>query len=186
MSDEIIDLAKKEIDSNKVIDLNQHLNMTKLSTVANTLYSELIQAFKTNNKIFDKDNTRRTEDRQLSQQVFNTNEQIRNIYSEYIDQTADLTPSQRKFLTLWYLTSVSNPNSKKAVQNRNVRLMPPARKDSSVPAILDGEFVEMYFKEWNDNFINFKSNVLGKEISEIVQNAENYIKQTYKRRGCVV
>ena len=186
MSDEIIDLAKKEIGSNKVIDLNQHLNMTKLSTVANTLYSELIQAFKTNNKIFDKDNTRRTEDRQLSQQVFNTNEQIRNIYSEYIDQTADLTPSQRKFLTLWYLTSASNPNSKKAVQNRNVRLMPPARKDSSVPAILDGEFVEMYFTEWNDNFMNFKSNVLGKEISEIVQNAEDYIKQTYKRRGCVV
>ena len=101
MTDEIIDLAKKEINSNKIIDIYQHLNMRKLSTIANTLYSELIEAFKTNNKIFDKDNTRRTEDRQLSQQVFNTNEQIRNIYSEYIDQTADLTPSQRKFLTLW-------------------------------------------------------------------------------------
>ena len=87
---------------------------------------------------------------------------------------------------MWYLTSVSNPKSKKAVQNRNVRLMPPSRKDSSVPAILDGEFVEMYFKEWNDNFMNFKPNVLGKIDSGITQNAEDWVSKSFKRRGGVV
>ena len=165
-------------------EIENHLRNAGI--LAQQLSSRLERWTSTRNSKF-----RKKSESNINQQMWNTDPELNEIYQEFIEQTADLSKSQRMYMTYKYLSDSVNEQYGKTKDAINI--IPPSREN--VDAILDPSVLRSYYTSWNDLFlkiINADENELAKifepknKFAKIVIKAEKRLRQTLKDKGCIV